>query len=75
MDAANGGVLETANETVGEYGIRNPLGGVAGWSEVYMNASLESFLKGYNDPRLNPTSTRHKTAETKTATLTEKLPE
>lgn len=44
--------LETANETVGEYGIRNPLGGVAGWSEVYMNASLESFLKGYNDPRL-----------------------
>mgnify|MGYP000231840459 CR=1 FL=1 len=52
MDAANGGVLETANETVGEYGIRNPLGGVAGWSEVYMNANLESFLKGYNDPRL-----------------------
>ena len=52
LDAANGGVLETANETVGEYGIRNPLGGVAGWSEVYMNASLESFLKGYNDPRL-----------------------
>ena len=51
-DAANGGVLETANETVGEYGIRNPLGGVAGWSEVYMNANLESFLKGYNDPRL-----------------------
>lgn len=52
LDAANGGVLETANETVGEYGISNPLGGVAGWSEVYMNASLESFLKGYNDPRL-----------------------
>ena len=52
LDAANGGVLETANETVVEYGIRNPLGGVAGWSEVYMNASLESFLKGYNDPRL-----------------------
>ena len=52
LDAANGGVLETANETVGEYGIPNPLGGVAGWSEVYMNASLESFLKGYNDPRL-----------------------
>ena len=52
LNAANGGVLETANETVGEYGIRNPLGGVAGWSEVYMNANLESFLKGYNDPRL-----------------------
>lgn len=48
----NGGVLETANETVGEYGIRNPLGGVAGWGEVFMNASLESYLKGYNDPRI-----------------------
>ena len=44
----NGGVLTTANETVGQYGIRNPLGGVAGWDEVFMNASLESFLKGYN---------------------------
>lgn len=52
LDATNGGVLETANETVGEYGIRNPLGGVSGWSEVYMNANLESFLKGYNDPRI-----------------------
>lgn len=52
LDVTNGGVLETANETVGEYGIRNPLGGVAGWGEVFMNASLESFLKGYNDPRL-----------------------
>ena len=50
LDSKNGGVLETANETVGQYGIRNPLGGVAGWSEVYMNASLESYLKGYNDP-------------------------
>jgi hypothetical protein len=36
---------------VGEYGITNPLGGVSGWSEVYMNASMESFLLGYNDPR------------------------
>lgn len=53
LDPDNGGVLETANETVGEYGIRNPLGGVNGWGEVFMNASLESFLKGYNDPRLN----------------------
>ena len=52
LDSKNGGVLETANETVGQYGIRNPLGGVAGWSEVYMNASLESYLKGYNDPRI-----------------------
>lgn len=52
LDSKNGGVLKTANETVGQYGIRNPLGGVAGWSEVYMNASLESYLKGYNDPRI-----------------------
>ena len=52
LDAQNGGVLETSNETVGQYGIRNPLGGVSGWGEVFMNASLESFLKGYNDPRL-----------------------
>lgn len=52
LDSKNGGVLETANETVGQYGIRNPLGGVAGWSEVYMNASLGSYLKGYNDPRI-----------------------
>lgn len=52
LDPINGGVLETATETVGEYGIRNPLGGVAGWGEVFMNASLESFLKGYDDPRI-----------------------
>lgn len=52
LNPDNGGVLETANETVGEYGIRNPLGGVAGWGEVFMNASLESYLKGYDDPRL-----------------------
>ena len=52
LDSKNGGVLQTANETVGQDGIRNPLGGVAGWSEVYMNASLESYLKGYNDPRI-----------------------
>ena len=52
LDAQNGGVLETSNETVGQYGIRNPLGGVSGWGEVFMNASLESFLKGYDDPRL-----------------------
>ena len=52
LDPENGGVLEKANETVGQYGIRNPLGGVSAWSEVYMNASMESFLTGYNDPRL-----------------------
>lgn len=52
LDPNNGGVLEKADETVGEYGVRNPLGGVNGWDEVYMNANLESFLTGYEDPRL-----------------------
>ena len=52
--AANaGGVLEGADETVGEYGVANPLGGVANWWEVYMNASMESFLNGYEDPRMS----------------------
>ncbi len=53
LDAANGGVLENADETVGQYGVLNPLGGVANWSEVYMNASMESFLNGYEDPRIS----------------------
>ena len=53
LDVANGGVLENADETVGQYGVLNPLGGVASWSEVYMNASMESFLNGYNDPRMS----------------------
>lgn len=52
LNPANGGVLEGVDETVGEYGVRNPLGGVSGWEEVYMNASLGSFLTGYGDPRL-----------------------
>ncbi|MDR0977326.1 MAG: SusD/RagB family nutrient-binding outer membrane lipoprotein [Prevotellaceae bacterium] len=51
LDPDNGGVLENADETVGEYGITNPLGGVSGWGEVFMNASMESFLMGYSDPR------------------------
>ncbi|WP_455665190.1 SusD/RagB family nutrient-binding outer membrane lipoprotein [Phocaeicola sp.] len=53
LDAKNGGVLENADETVGEYGVRNPLGGVNGWGEVFMGASLESFLNGYSDPRIS----------------------
>ena len=48
-----GGVLEVADDTVGEYGVANPLGGVANWWEVYMNASMESFLNGYQDPRMS----------------------
>lgn len=53
LNSANGGVLENADETVGEYGIRNPLGGVSAWQEVYMNASMEAFLNGYQDPRIS----------------------
>ncbi|WP_291533501.1 SusD/RagB family nutrient-binding outer membrane lipoprotein [Bacteroides sp.] len=53
LDASNGGVLEAIDETVGQYGVRNPLGAVNAWNEVFMNASLESFLCGYEDPRLS----------------------
>ncbi|MGL5979943.1 MAG: SusD/RagB family nutrient-binding outer membrane lipoprotein [Phocaeicola sp.] len=52
LDPANGGVLTSFDETVGEYGVSNPLGGVASWSEVYLNASMESFLGGFKDPRM-----------------------
>lgn len=52
LNPNNGGVLEKADEIVGQYGVRNPLGGVNSWGEVFMNASLESFLNGYADPRL-----------------------
>lgn len=38
--------------TVGS-GYNNPLGEInKAWDEAFMNASLESFLVGYNDPRL-----------------------
>ena len=52
LDPDNGGVIEKASETVGEYGVRNPLGAVTAWNEVFMNASMESFLTGYQDPRI-----------------------
>lgn len=51
-----GGVLESADETVAvstESGYKNPLGTVnEGWGEVFMGATMESVLVGYNDPRL-----------------------
>ena len=56
MDATAGGVLESADETVAvstESGYKNPLGTVnEGWGEVFMGATMESVLVGYNDPRL-----------------------
>lgn len=47
------GVLEGAKETIAVSGNTyvNPLYGVAGWGEVYMNASMESIINGYQDPR------------------------
>lgn len=53
LDSNNGGVLTAYDETVGQYGVSNPLGGVSGWDEVFMNASMESFLTGFEDPRLS----------------------
>lgn len=53
LDAANGGVLTEYDDTVGEYGVSNPLGGVSNWDEVFMNANMESFLGGFNDPRMS----------------------
>ena len=52
MDATAGGVLESADETVAvstESGYKNPLGTVnEGWGEVFMGATMESVLVGYN---------------------------
>lgn len=47
------GVLEGAKETIAVKGSTyvNPLYAVAGWGEVYMNASMESIINGYKDPR------------------------
>ncbi len=52
-----GGFLEDATEVVAvstASGYTNPLGEInKSWSEVYMNASMESYLTGYNDPRIS----------------------
>ena len=47
------GVLEGVKETIAVSGRTyvNPLYGVAGWGEVCMNASMESIVNGYDDPR------------------------
>lgn len=49
------GLLETNADMVEvstKTGYKNPLGAIGlSWWEVYMNASLESFMVGYNDPR------------------------
>lgn len=49
------GVFETVKEGVvvsTRNGYQNPLGEINRiWNEVYLNASMESILNGYNDPR------------------------
>lgn len=56
LDPQNGGLFETDDEMIAvstATGYSNPVGEInRGWGEVYMNASMESILKGYEDPRL-----------------------
>ena len=52
------GLLEEAYEVVAVStagtGYSNPLGEInKAWGEVFMNANMESILKGYKDPRLS----------------------
>lgn len=57
LDSNAGGLLETAAEIVAistESGYTNPLGEInKSWGEVFMNANMESILKGYEDPRIS----------------------
>ena len=54
--AVAGGVLEASDEdaafkvTSEQY---NPFGVQSGWNEFRMSATMESVLKGYNDPRMS----------------------
>ncbi|MCC8187155.1 MAG: SusD/RagB family nutrient-binding outer membrane lipoprotein [Bacteroides sp.] len=51
-----GGLLETTSDLVAvstASGYINPLGEInKAWSEVYLNANMESIMGGYEDPRL-----------------------
>lgn len=52
----NGGLMETLNDNVmvSGFGLKHPLFTITnkdGWSDISMNASMESFLTGYHDPR------------------------
>lgn len=53
----NGGLLELVDDLIAVRtngtSYNNPLGEInKAWGEVFMNANMESILKGYNDPRL-----------------------
>lgn len=58
FEASDIGFLEAGNHLISVStqgsGYTNPLGEInKGWNEVFMNASMESFLTGYNDPRIS----------------------
>ncbi|NML41655.1 SusD/RagB family nutrient-binding outer membrane lipoprotein [Chitinophaga sp. G-6-1-13] len=55
LNPANGGVMEITrdNANISGFGLKHPLFTIiASWTDNAMNASMESFLVGYNDPRL-----------------------
>ncbi|MBB6498200.1 SusD/RagB family nutrient-binding outer membrane lipoprotein [Pedobacter cryoconitis] len=55
LDPANGGVLTTNsdNAAISGGGYHNPLNVITtGWTDIALGASAETFLVGYNDPRL-----------------------
>lgn len=58
MEAVRGGVMETADDSAlfqswGSITIINPLEKIwNGYSDTRMGASMDSYLNGYNDPRL-----------------------
>ncbi|RBL88648.1 RagB/SusD family nutrient uptake outer membrane protein [Chitinophaga flava] len=55
LDPAKGGLLEVTrdNANVSGFGLKNPLFTiVTSWTDNAMNASMESILVGYKDPRL-----------------------
>lgn len=55
LDPANGGLLATNADNAGISGggYHNPLNVIAtSWTDISMGASLESYMTGYNDPRL-----------------------
>lgn len=55
MNPANGGLLETNrdNVNVSGFGLKHPLYTIiTAWTDIAMNAAMESFLVGFKDPRL-----------------------
>lgn len=55
LDPINGGVLtaNTDNMLVSGYGLRHPLRTmIDNWSDMSINASLQSYMAGFKDPRI-----------------------